>query len=139
MKYIKSQTVKYSLIYWISTLLVVMNWGFGAVSSLLKAEPSMTVFNHLGYPGYFSTMLATAQLLGVLALLLPVPRTLREWAYAGLTFDVLSACFSLLAVGSPVSQLSFPVIALTFLITSYVTWRGRIAGQTLSYDAKPTS
>jgi len=37
----------------------------------------------LGYPDYFLTMLGVAKLLSVVALLAPVPRWLREWAYAG--------------------------------------------------------
>lgn len=109
--------------YWLPTLLAAMIWTFGGVSSLLGLTSSMEVFSRLGYPSYFATLLGTAQLLGVIALLAPVPRTLREWAYAGLTFDLISAALSLLAVGSPPSDFIFPALACSFLQMSYRAWR----------------
>ena len=53
----------------------------------MKTGASLEVFHRLGYPDYFAPMLGTAQLLGVVAILAPVPVMLREWAYAGLAFD----------------------------------------------------
>jgi len=88
----------------------------------------MEVYGRLGYPSYFATLLGTAQLLGVLALLAPVPRTAREWAYAGLTFDVTAACVSLFAVGSPPQHFIFPILGLMFLMLSYRAWKRRVAG-----------
>ena len=117
---------KRNLTYWIATMLIALNWTFGGVSALLRTDSSMEVFSRLGYPGYFAVMLGTAQLLGVVLILAPVPRALREWAYAGLTFDVTAAIISLLAIGTPAWQLSFPVVALALLLTSYVAWRGRL-------------
>jgi hypothetical protein len=70
-------------------------------------------------------MLGTAQLIGVVAILAPVPRAIREWAYAGLTFDVIAAIISLLAIGTPTWQVSIPVVALVLVLTSYITGRGR--------------
>lgn len=115
-----------SRLYWFSTGLIALNWTYGGISSLLRTPSSMEVFARLGYPEYFATLLGTAQLLGVLAVLAPVPRTLREWAYAGLTFDVTAAIVSLLAVGTQVWQVSIPVVALVVLQTSYRGWRGRL-------------
>jgi uncharacterized membrane protein len=88
----------------------------------------MEVFHRLGYPDYFASMLGTAQLLGVVAILVPVPRTLREWAYAGLTFDVTAAIISLLAIGTPISHVTIPVIALVVVLTSYRAWHARMNG-----------
>jgi len=126
MKHQESQKFRANLVYWIPTALVALNWTFGGTSSVLKTEMSMEVFRHLGYPDYFAVMLGTAQLLGVVAILAPVPRTLREWAYAGLTFDVIAAIVSSLAVGSPVSQVSIPIGALVLVLISYRAWRNRL-------------
>ncbi len=117
--------IKNNLIYWIPTILVAGLWTYGGISSLLKLESSMEVYSRLGYPTYFSVLLGSAQLLGVITILAPVPRTLREWAYAGLTFDVSSAIFSILATGAPISNVSIPVIALLLVLTSYLAWRSR--------------
>ena len=122
----KSRKPRTTLLYWIPTVLIALNWTFGGASSLLKAPTSMEVFHRLGYPEYFATLLGTAQLLGVLAILAPVPRTLREWAYAGFTFDASAAIFSLWAVGSPISHVLPATIALPLVLTSYRAWRTKI-------------
>jgi len=119
----EKQDLKSRLAYWIPTGFVALNWTFGAIASLTKAKVSMDVFRHLGYPAYFATLLGSAQLLGVIAIVAPVPRTVREWAYAGLTFDVVAAIFSILAVGSPITKVSFPVTAAAVLLLSYRGWK----------------
>ena len=93
----------------------------------------MEVFHRLGYPDYFATMLGSAQILGVTALLAPVPRTLREWAYAGLAFDATAAAISIMAIGSPVSHLGFPLVALALLLGSHRAWRRRTRGLAARY------
>ena len=124
----KSRNSKTTLLYWIPTILIALNWTFGGASSLLKAPTSVEVFHRLGYPDYFATMLGTAQLLGVLAVLAPVPRILREWAYAGFTFDASAAIISLLAVGSPISHVLPAAISLPLVLTSYRAWRAQTDG-----------
>jgi hypothetical protein len=119
--------LKGKLAYWIPTGLLVLNFVFGGLSTLLKAESSLEVFRRLGYPDYFATMLGVAQLLAAAALLVPVPRTLREWAYAGLSFDAIAAGISLLAIGMSVYHLGFPVIVLVLLFVSHSAWRRRLA------------
>lgn len=118
---------KSRLAYWIPTGLLVLNFAFGGVSTLLGAESSLEVFRRLGYPDYFAVMLGVAQLLAVAALVVPVPRTLRDWAYAGLSFDAIAAAVSLLAIGLPVYHLTFPVIVLALLLASHWAWRRRLA------------
>jgi len=119
----EKQDLKSRLAYWIPTGFVALNWTFGAIASLMKSKMSMDVFRHLGYPDYFATLLGSAQLLGVIAILAPVPRTVREWAYAGLTFDVVAAIFSILAVDSSISKVGFPVTAAAVLLMSYRGWK----------------
>jgi RNA polymerase sigma-70 factor (ECF subfamily) len=57
--------------------------------------------------------------------LAPVPRTLREWAYAGLTFDLMGAAFSHGSVGDPLGNVVTPLVALAVLHLSYWAWRHR--------------
>lgn len=112
-----------SLAYWIPTILIALLWTFGGTNALLRTESSVEVIRRLGYPAYFGVMLGVAQLLGVAAILAPVPRTLREWAYAGFAFDVIAAIVSSLAIGSPLVHIIFPMLALTMLLASYRAWR----------------
>src|SRR5580698_3652179 len=58
----------------------------GGISDVLRVEHNARIFEHLGYPIYLLSMLGIAKLCGAVALVLPVPRGLREWAYAGFVF-----------------------------------------------------
>jgi hypothetical protein len=88
----------------------------------------MKGYFRLGYPPYFALPLGTAQLPGVVAILAPMHRTLREWAYAGLTFDVLRG--RRVPVGHRISpgHLSIPFVALAMVLLSYWGWRRRLSG-----------
>ena len=48
----------------------------------------------LGYPLYFMQILGVAQLLGIAAILTSVSPTLKEWAYAGIFFNMMGAFVS---------------------------------------------
>lgn len=76
----------------------------------------------LGYPVYFLKLLGAAKLLGVVGLLQTRRPTLREWAYAGFTFDLLAAVYSHFATGT-VRQIPPAVVALAMLGTSYFSRR----------------
>jgi uncharacterized membrane protein len=125
------------LLYWIPTALIALVMAGGGLGDALRTESALQVFRHLGYPDYFSTILGVAKLLGVVALLAPVPRTLREWAYAGFTFDVLGAILSIVAIGEPLSHLAIPLVALATLLVSYFAWRRREHAASFSQLAVP--
>jgi hypothetical protein len=80
-------------------------------------------FMHLGYPAYLLPFLGVAKTLGVLAVVVPGFPRLREWAYAGLTFDLSGALYSHLSVGDPASTWMFPVIGLLLVTASYSLYR----------------
>ena len=75
---------------------------------------------HLGYPEYFGTAFVVFKVLGALALIIPaVPKRVKEWAYAGFTFDFLFACISHWVVDGFGFQAIFPLIVLAILLVSY--------------------
>jgi hypothetical protein len=125
-----------NIVYWVTTALVALMMLQGGISEILRTEGSVQVMRALGYPDYLNTILGIAKLLGVAALLLPVPRTLREWAYAGFTFDVGGAIASFVAIGAVNVTLLIPIFSLALVLTSYWSWRRReaMAGMT----AQPT-
>ena len=106
-------------------ILVVLNAIGGGLLDAFRWSSGMEVFHHLGYPDYFATLLGTAKALGGIALVTPVPHTLREWAYVGLVFDATAAVFSILAVGDPVPHVIIPTIYLALTIASFRAWRAR--------------
>lgn len=108
-----------NLAYWGTTALVCAAMAGGGVLDLLKAEDVLKSLAKLGYPEYLATILGVAKLLGVLAILVPGFRRLKEWAYAGMVIDLLGAFFSHLAVGDPVKDLAPPLVILALTFASW--------------------
>ncbi len=107
------------IVFWISTTLIFL---FEGVMPALfsHTKESIEGFTHLGYPLYFITVLTVFKVLGTLALIIPqTPKRLKEWAYAGLTFDFLCACISYCAVDGFGFYAVFPLIVLAVLMVSY--------------------
>lgn len=95
---------------------------FSAAMYLVGPPPIVAVFHHLGYPDYFRVALAVAKLLGIATILVGgrAPR-LREWAYAGFTFDLIAAAVSHAAIGEAGPAFA-PLIALSLMLCSYFLW-----------------
>jgi len=110
---------------WIVTGLMTALLLLSAVPDVLRVPGAQLVFNHLGYPPYLLLFLGTAKILGVVAVLLPGLPRIKEWAFAGLTFDVTGALYSHLSVGDPPSAWTPAVIALVLVGGSYVAYRMR--------------
>jgi uncharacterized membrane protein YphA (DoxX/SURF4 family) len=89
-----------SIAYWTMTLLVALPIGSGGVAQMAqyRANPHGVVLE-LGYPLYFFAILGFWKLLGAIAILVPRFPRLKEWAYAGIFFDLTGAAMSCAAVG----------------------------------------
>jgi hypothetical protein len=74
----------------------------------------------LGYPLYFVPFIGVAKLLGVIAILVPGFHRLKEWAYAGLLFDLIGATYSLASVGGLLGDYLFMLMPLTLWALSYI-------------------
>jgi uncharacterized membrane protein YphA (DoxX/SURF4 family) len=114
-----------NLLYWSVTGLMAAFMLMASIPDILRIEQAIDVFNHLGYPTYLLPFLGIAKTLGVIAILTPVGPRLKEWAYAGLIFDLIGALYSHLAVGDPPSAWAFPVIGLGLVTGSYLVYRNR--------------
>jgi hypothetical protein len=108
-------------LYWGSTGLVALLMAISATLYFVADGPAAT-FEQLGFPDYFRVQLGVAKLVGAAALVLPLPRALKEWTYAGFTISFVSAFIAHAAVGDPLSSLVPPVVAFALLMTSYVTY-----------------
>ena len=65
------------------------------------------------------TRLGVAKLLAVMAILAPGRKLLKEWAYAGLTFDMIGASFSHASSGDPIPSVIVPLVVLSVMAASY--------------------
>lgn len=119
----ESSSKKLGIGSWVTTGLVSAMMAVSGLLYLAGAKPAVEAMTTLGYPAYFMTMLGAAKLLGAIALVAPrVPATLREWAYAGFTFDLLAAFVSHAATGGG-AQAPIPLFVLALLLGSYFTRR----------------
>lgn len=111
--------------YWIVTCLASGFIIMSAIPDLTKSQTALLVFAHLGYPDYLLTFLGSLKIVGALLILTPSNNRIREWAYAGLVFDLVGALYSHLQVGDPITALLPCIIALLLVSCSYVLWRLR--------------
>ena len=105
--------------YWASTGLFCLVLTFSGAAHLARLEPIAESMTGLGYPLFVMTILGVAKLLGVAALLAPGKPLLKEWAYAGFTFNLLGAAASHVFAGGPLSAALPPVVLLSLCAASY--------------------
>ena len=115
------------LLYGTITGLMAAFMLFVSIPDILQISQAVSIFAHLGYPRYLLPFLGTAKCLGVIVVLLPgVPR-LKEWAFAGLIFDLVGALYSHLSVGDGPSAWMPAVIGLLLVTASYLVFRLRVS------------
>jgi len=120
---------KYKIMFWVTTGLIFLTQGVMEVL-MLNNESAKAGIIHLGYPAYFFTMLVAFKALGALALIIPkVPSRIKEWAYAGFTFDFIAAFISIWAVDGFNANLIAPVIGLFILYISYTSYHKMIGNK----------
>ena len=109
--------------YWTTTILVAFFIGSGGVAQMAQfiASPHGIV-PVLGYPMYFFAILGVWKVLGALAILVPGYPRLKEWAYAGIFFDLTGAAASCAAVGGYGAygfHVIAPLVITGFLVASW--------------------
>jgi uncharacterized membrane protein YphA (DoxX/SURF4 family) len=105
--------------YWIATVLVALVMLAGGGSQLAQRPEALQGMAHLGYPAYFSLILGVWKVLGAVAILAPRFPRLKEWAYAGIFFDLTGASISPMASGSAVGDIVGPLVFVAILVASW--------------------
>lgn len=113
---------KNKIIYWVSTIIIALMEGVMPLLTWILAPQYMTLGTKaLGYPDYFAYSLVVAKILGVISIVNPkTPNTLKEWAYAGFTFNLLFAFISHAMVDREIGNMIMPLLVLAVLLVSYV-------------------
>jgi hypothetical protein len=110
---------KDKIIFWIATAFLFFVEGI-AVAINFQRDCSIDIFKHLQYPDYFRVALSTCKLVGSLVIVIPaVPYRIKEWAYAGFTFNTLFAFISFFVIDGFGPGLIFPIVVMTALLVSY--------------------
>src|ERR1700743_3279400 len=117
---------KNNTLYWIITGLFAAFMLFSAIPDILVVPEAVTIMNHLGYPKYLISCVGIAKLLGVIAILIPGYPRIKEWAYAGLFFDLVGATYSGIATDGVQPGVLFMVLPIGFLFLSYFLYHKKI-------------
>ena len=108
-----------SIIYWITTVLAAFSMR-GGVAQLARVPGVVDGFVRvLGYPPYFVTILGFWKVLGAIAILVPRFPRLKEWAYAGIIFDLTGAAASSAAVGGGAFHILAPLAIAGITMASW--------------------
>jgi DoxX-like family len=112
------------IIYWIFTSLFALLMLGSAIPDVLSSPEAVKGMHEgLGYPLYFIPFIGVAKILGVAAMLIPGYPRVKEWAYAGLLFDLSGATYSIIASGQPAANWIFMVLPLGVGVCAYIFYR----------------
>src|ERR1700722_18560447 len=108
------------IIYWIATALLAFGMLQSGIFAVIRNDQWVKIITDLGYPLYFLTILGVWKILGVIAIIIPKFKLLKEWAYAGFFFAMTGALVSHLAVGDyAVKSILGPLFQAIFVIVSW--------------------
>ena len=110
---------KNKTIYWIFTILFGGLMALTAIPDVMNSEEAVKFMAQLGYPKYFVPFIGIAKVLGVIAIVIPGFPRIKEWAYAGLFFDLIGAMFSITVTTAFVGSLPL-LVPVGLGIGSYV-------------------
>lgn len=109
------------IIFYILTGLLTLLVAGGASQYILNHEEVTVAFGMLQFPAFLIYPMAVAKISGLIAIWFIKSPKLKEWAYAGFTFNFLLAIGAHLNVGD--GEAIGALIALVFLAGSYIFHR----------------
>jgi DoxX-like family len=118
---------KINILYWIFTGLYAGVIILTAIPGIMSAPDSLKIIvTQLGYPAYFVPFISIAKCLGGIAILIPGFPRLKEWAYAGLAFDLISAVYSFIAKGFAIIEWLPLLVFVIVLACSYIFYHKKL-------------
>ncbi|HMI08548.1 MAG TPA: DoxX family protein [Flavobacterium sp.] len=108
------------IIYWIATALLSFGMLGSGLAQIFHAKDMVDLIVPLGYPLYFLYIIGFWKILGVIAILVPRFKLVKEWAYAGFFFLMTGALVSHLASGDDsIKGIIGPFMQTIFIILSW--------------------
>jgi hypothetical protein len=105
--------------YWIITIILSFFIFSGGLAQAMQVKGVVQGFKPLGYPTYFISLIGVWKVLGIIAILIPNFKLLKEWAYAGIFFVMSGAVISHIASGDVSNQIIAPVVLAIFTVLSW--------------------
>jgi hypothetical protein len=119
--------------YWILTALLAFFIGIGGAAEFTSVASADAIVA-LGYPEYFVKIIAFWKMLAAIAILVPRFPRLKEWAYAGIFFNMTGAAVSTIVSGS---ELWHPVVELSIAAMTIASWALRPPSRVLGEILRP--
>lgn len=121
---------KIKITYWILTALFAVYMALTALPDILNSQDAIKFMTQLGYPPYFTPFIGYAKLLGAIAILIPGYPRIKEWAYAGLIFDLVGATYSQIGAGMMnAGGMVFMLLSLALGFASYFFYHKKQKGE----------
>ncbi len=118
---------KINIAYWVVTVLFAGFMIFSSLGNVMSDAQSIELIHtQMGFPKYIIPFLGIAKILAAITILIPKLDRLKEWAYAGLVFDLVGATYSFIALGYPASGWAFMLVFVGFALLSYYLHRRRM-------------
>jgi uncharacterized membrane protein YphA (DoxX/SURF4 family) len=117
---------KIKITYWIFNGLFAFLMASSAIPDILSSQIALDGFRQLGLPAYLVPFVGVAKALGVIAILVPGFPRLKEWAYAGLSFDLIGATYSIIASAQPIGSAAFMILPLVLAAGSYFFYHKKL-------------
>jgi hypothetical protein len=108
------------IIYWVTTIIFGGFMIFSAIPNIALQPEAVKFITDLGYPEYFIPFIGVAKMLGSITILMPGYNRVKEWAYAGLFFDLAGAFYSLIMVNGFDPSMLVMVIIIGIGVASYI-------------------
>lgn len=105
--------------YWVITGILSFCLFSGGLAQALQVQGVVQGFKPLGYPTYFISLIGVWKALGIIAILVPGFKLLKEWAYAGLFFTMTGAVISHIASNDIHAQIIAPIVFSIFTVLSW--------------------
>lgn len=117
-----------NILYWVFTILFAALMIFSAAGGIQPTADTIKIMHDwLGFPVYFIQFISIAKLLGSIAILIPGLYRVKEWAYAGLFFDLAGAIYSGVAASGKFDPMMLTMLAWVIPgILSYYYWHRKM-------------
>jgi hypothetical protein len=111
-------------LYWVFTILFAALMIFSAIGGIQPSEDAIKMLHDgMGYPVYFIQFISIAKILGAIAILIPGLKRIKEWAYAGLFFDLAGAVYSNIASAGKFDPMMLTILVwIVAGVLSYYYW-----------------
>lgn len=110
------------ILFWVfNGLFAFVMFGSAIPDAMSQTGAVKGINGMLGYPLYFIPFIGVAKMLGALTIIIPgLPSRLKEWAYAGLSFDLIAATYSLYCAPKTEGPWYFMFIFLALAAVAYI-------------------